>query len=150
MDSPLLLSSSSAQAGSTITGVQVSAWLSDRPWKPWGWDGLSFYRRHLIAYSLPDPSSTASTTTNISTNSDPYDIRRKKYMHRASQFNTTIKDGGYFKCPCALSMPPMKAAKTQADAHILLYVHISCSAIDHNGHHWHVGPDVSYPLALHV
>ncbi|KAJ1917995.1 Integrator complex subunit 7 [Mycoemilia scoparia] len=150
---------------SPMTKVRISAWLSDRPWQTWGWDTIGFHRRHLIAYSLPNhatsptpAAATAATSRNYNRSSwfdgnytaEEYDIQRKQYLHRASQFVTEIKDQSYFKCQCSIAMPPMKAAKTQADAQIVLYLHISCSAIDQNGQDWHIGPNVSYPLTLHT
>ncbi|KAJ1672220.1 hypothetical protein EV182_007249, partial [Spiromyces aspiralis] len=45
-----------------VRQIQVSVWLSDKPWAPWGWDGRSFYKRHLIAHpdSMPGAARHSS------------------------------------------------------------------------------------------
>ncbi|KAJ2632962.1 hypothetical protein H4R22_000861 [Coemansia sp. RSA 1290] len=114
--------------------IRIAAWLSRQPRELHGLQTRTKY--YEIAQAAVYRSSNPQAENKLDLTLD-----------RATLFEAPLDDT-YFTCPCAISMPSLRAVFDHVDVNIILYVHIFCGLVDSSNRTWWTGPHASYPLLV--
>ncbi|KAJ2849701.1 hypothetical protein IWW36_002428 [Coemansia brasiliensis] len=118
----------------TFCRIHIAVWLSRQPRESYDLQTRTKY--YEIAQAAVYHSNGPQAENELESTLD-----------RATLFEVPLVDT-YFTCPCAISMPSLRAIFDHVDVNIILYVHLFCGLVDSSNRTWWTGPHASYPLLV--
>ncbi|KAJ2781671.1 hypothetical protein H4R18_002724 [Coemansia javaensis] len=132
--------------------VRIAVWLSQYPRSGSGQDLPACSEYYAIAQgarraAINDVPAEPTDGGGDGGGGDGGDRDSSSAAESATAFEAPI-EAAYFRCPCAVSTPSLRAVLGPVEASAISHIHVFCGLVDASGRAWWTGPHVSYPLLV--